>query len=261
MTYTPHKMGDHSDDFSDTRPCDCDRPAGMGDNLPSDPFTLIAESIEDLMLEANNFLDGKEIENEEQEEAVASILTRLRRERTAADEQRIVEKKPHDDAANAVQAKWKPLLQKADLAVSVAKNALTAFLVKKDAAQRAAAEALRLEAEEAARAAAQTAEQARPDDLAGQTTARIRQENAADLAKRAEKAGKVKVQAKGGERAVGLRSSWTAEVTDPIAFGRWAWEHRHEEYLEFLTGLAQRECRHGPKDIPGVKAHEERGAV
>jgi hypothetical protein len=130
--------------------------APIGHNRP-DPFTLFAESIDDLLLEAGNFLDGAEIENEDQEAAVASILTRLRREANAADEQRKAEKKPHDDQAKAVQSKWAPLLAKADTAVATAKNVLTAFLVKKEAAQRAAADAAAQEARELAEAAAQTA--------------------------------------------------------------------------------------------------------
>lgn len=233
----------------------------LSHNAPADPFTLLSESIDDLLLEANNFLDGKAIETEEQEQAVASILTRLRREANAADEARKAEKKPHDEAAAAVQAKWNPLIDKGRQAVSTAKTALTAFLRKKEEAQRAAAEAARMEAERQAAAARQAAEQASPTDLAGQTVARHLADNAAAAAKQAEKLGKAKVQAKGGERAVGLRSSWSAQITDPIAFGKWAWEHRRDDYWAFLEQLAEREARHGPRDIPGLKINEERKAV
>lgn len=230
-------------------------------NMPDDPFTLFAESIDDLLLEAQNFLDGSEIENEEQERAVASILTRLRREANGADEARKAEKLPHDEAAKAVQSKWAPLLSKADLAVRTAKTVLGAYLQKKETAQRAAAEAARQEADRQATAAREAAEKASPSDLAGQTTARVLQENAAAAAKTAGRLEKAKPQAAGGERAVGLRTSYVAEITDPIAFGKWAWEHRKEEYLAFLTSLALRECRHGPRDLPGVGIIETKQAV
>lgn len=236
-------------------------PAKIGDNLPPEPFDLISESIEDLLIEANNFLDGKEIETEEQEQAVASILTRLRREANAADDQRKAERKPHADAADAVQAKWNPLLGKADLAIATAKLALRTRLLKVEAAQRAAAEAAKQEAARQAEAAALARSTARPDDLAGQTTVRELERNAADAIKEAARSDKARPQAKGGERAVGLRSRWSATVGDYKLFSRWAWINRRGEYLTFLDTLANAEARHGPRDIPGLTMHEERKAV
>lgn len=230
-------------------------------NAPADPFTLVSESIEDLLLEANNYLDGKEIETEEQERAVTSILTRLRREANAADDLRKDEKKPHDEAGAAVQAKWKPLLDKADTAVTAAKAALGVFLIKKDAAQRAAAREARESAERLAAKARETADNAHPSDLNAITTAKGLKRGAAAAVKEAARLDKAKPQSLGGERAVGLRTSYAAEITDPIAFGKWAWAHLNAEYLEFLTLLANRECRHGPRDLPGVKVIEKRQAA
>lgn len=230
-------------------------------NAPADPFTLFSESISDLLLEAENFLDGGDIETEEQEQAVASILTRLRREAGGADDARKAEKKPHDDAGKAVQSKWQPLLQRAELAVTTAKTVLGRYLQKKDAAQRAAAEAARQEAERQAVAARKAAEQASPADLAGQTTARVLQENAAAAAKTADRLEKAKPQAVGGERAVGLRKSFRAEIEDATAFARWVWAQRRGELLTFLEAVAQREVRGGRTDIPGVKTIEDKKAA
>ena len=236
-------------------------PATIGHNAPPDPFTLITESIEDLLLEANNFLDGKEIENEEQEAAVASILTRLRREANAADDQRKAEKKPHDDAGKAVQAKWQPLLQKADLAVAAAKNALTSFLRKKDEAQRAAAQAAIEEARRLAEVAAQTASVANPQSLSDQTALKARQENAAAALKAAEKLAKARPQAKGGERAVGLRSVWTAALIDPAAALKHYREHRPGELKLWLQEQGDADVRAGRRDIPGFIIAEDKVAV
>lgn len=233
----------------------------IGDNLPPDPFTLISESIEDLLLEANNYLDGKEIENEEQEAAVASILTRLRREANAADDQRKAEKKPHDDAAKAVQIKWNPLLEKADVAVTTAKSALTSYLRKKDEAQRAAARALQEEAEQAALAAVRTAEVANPDSLADQTALRVRREAAAALTKAAARAGKQRAQAKGGERAVGLRSVWTPALVDPCAALKHYRERQPDELKAWLLEQAQKDVRNGARSIPGFTITESKEAV
>lgn len=234
--------------------------ATIGHNTP-EPFVLFSESIEDLLLEAENFLDGKPIETEEQEKAVSSILTRLRREANAADDARKAEKKPHDEAAKAVQAKWNPLLEKADLAVNTAKSAITKYLLKKQEEQRAVAAAKRKEAEDAAAAAARFSQQADPDNLAARRTAVAAQEVAASLTKDADKADKQRAQARGGERAVGLRTIYRTELTDPLAFGRWAWANRNDEYLTFLEGLAEREGRHGAKGIPGIIVHTEQKAA
>lgn len=236
-------------------------PAKIGDNLPPEPYTLFAESINDLLLEAGNFLDGAAIENEDQEASLSSIFTRLRRERGAADEQRAAEKRPHDEAAKAVQTKWKPLLEKADTALTTANNVLSAFLVKKGEAQRAAAEAAAQEARKLAEAAAQTRKDANPQSLSDQTAVRERERAAAEAVQRSSRLGRAKPQAKGGERAVGLRTSYRAEITDETAFARWAWANRRDEMLTFLELVAERECRGGDKHIPGLIVTELRHAV
>jgi hypothetical protein len=232
----------------------------IGDNQP-DAFTLITESIEDLLLEAGNFLDGAEIENEEQEAAVASILTRLRREANAADDLRKAEKKPHDVAGKAVQAKWAPLLSKADIAVTAAKNALTSFLRKKDEAQRAAAQAASEEASRQAEAAAQAAEQASPSDLAGMTTARVLQENAAAAQRTAERLSKARPQARGGERAVGLKSVWTPILADSVAALKHYRARQPEALKEWLLEQAFKDVRAGAREIPGFTITETKEAV
>jgi DNA repair and recombination protein RAD52 len=97
-------------------------------NMPTDKATLFAEEIEDLLLEARNYLDGEPIANEDQASAVSSLLNRLRRVANDADDARKDEKRPHDEATKAVQGKWKPILDKADLAATAAKQALAPWL-------------------------------------------------------------------------------------------------------------------------------------
>ena len=132
-------------------------PATIGHNRPSDPFTLYSESIEDLFDQAKQFLDGEPIETEAQAEDVSRLLSMVRKTSNDADEARKAEKRPHDEAAKAVQLRWKPLLDKLDLAASTAKNALAPFLQAQEDAQRAAAEAARQEAQRQAEAAARCA--------------------------------------------------------------------------------------------------------
>lgn len=234
---------------------------GIGDNQPVDTYGALKAHIDDLDLEARNYLDGEPIATEAQAQAVARILDDARKAVKAADEARKAEKRPHDEAARAVQAKWQPLIGDAELVTVTAKKALAPYLEAQEAAQRAAAaEAAKL-AEEAAERARQASEAAKPDDLAGQATVRVLQENAAAAAKSAAKLDKARPQATGGSRATTLRTSYTAEITDPIAFIRWAWEQRKEDVTAFLEDLAATEARTGPRDIPGLIMKPQRKAV
>lgn len=229
-------------------------------NAPAEPAVLFAEEIADLWLEAKNWLDGEPIANEQQAEAVSSLLNRLRRVARDADEARKVEKSPHDEAGKAVQQKWKPIIDKAELAASTAKRALAPYLRAVEDKQREEAEAAAKEAARMAAIAADAYAKSFSNLEAAEDAERLLKAAGA-AQKDAVKAGKQKAHATGGERAVGLRSYYTAEVTDPVAFGKWAWAHCHSEYLQFLEGLAEREARRGSSGIPGLKIIEERKAV
>ena len=235
--------------------------AAIGHNQPPDVYDGFRLHVEDLFDQAKQFLDGEPIETEQQAEDVSRLLNMVRKTSNDADDARKAEKKPHDDAAKAVQAKWKPLLDKLDLAATTAKNALAPFLRKQEEAQRAAAQAAIEEARRQAEAAAQAAQQARPDDLAGQATARILQENAAELEKKAARLDKSKAHAKGGERAVGLRSVWTPTLTDACAALRHYRERQPDELKAWLLEQATKDVRAGARSIPGFTITEERKAV
>src|SRR3546814_5731055 len=92
----------------------------ISNNPPA--YEAISLHIEDLIAEAHNFLDGEPIKAQGQADAVGKLLDMIRQAKKAADEQRVIEKKPHDDAAKAVQTKYKPLIDKCELAASVAKR-------------------------------------------------------------------------------------------------------------------------------------------
>lgn len=225
------------------------------------PEAIIEMSIDDLFAEAELYLDGTPIESEGQAEAVKVLLDRLRQHRKLSDDKRAEEKRPHDDAAKAVQAKWKPLLDKCDTASNAIKAALTRWLAKQEAERIAREEAARTEAERLQREAEAAKAAADPANLTEVRTANARAEVAASALKAANRIGNEKVAAKGEGRAVSLRTSYRAEVTDHTAFSRWAWVHRRAEYEAFLNDLAEREGRRGPVSIPGMTVHTERKAA
>lgn len=229
-------------------------------NMPAEPAVLFAEEVDDLLLEARNFLDGEPITNEQQAEAVSSLLSRLRRVSKDADEARKAEKKPHDDAAKAVQAKWVPIIDKADLAASTAKQALAPYLKAIEDQQRAAAEAARVEAERLA-AIALSSHQGAGSNLEALEDAERLIKAAKAAGKDAARAEKQKAQAAGGERAVGLRSVWLPTLTDACAALKHYRERNPEGLKAWLLEEAQKDVRCGIREIPGFTITEERKAV
>lgn len=229
-------------------------------NAPAEPAVLFAEEVDDLLLEARNFLDGEPITNEQQAEAVSSLLNRLRRVAKDAGEARKAEKKPHDDAAKAVQQKWTPIISKAKLAASTAKQALAPYLKAIEDQQRAEAEVAKAEALRLSQVALDAHKGAGGSLEALEDAERLLKaaKAAAVDAARAEKA---KPQVKGGERATGLRSVWSPTLTDSCAALKHYRERNPEGLKAWLLEEARKDVRCGIREIPGFTITEERKAV
>lgn len=228
-------------------------------NAPVDPATLFGEEVDDLMLEAKNWLDGEPIATEAQATAVSSLLSRLRRVSKDADLARAAEKKPHDDAGKAVQSKWRPITDKANLAADVAKEALAPWLVKLDDEQRAIAEAARIEAERLTQIAAEARHSASGDLTATQDAERLTKAAVA-AGKDAARADKAEAHATGGERAVTLVDKFTPVLTDSCAALRHYRETQPELLKDWLTGQARKDVHGGARSIPGFEIQRERKA-
>jgi len=228
-------------------------------NAPPEPFVLFKEEVDDLLLEARNYLDGEPIANEGQADAVSSLLNRLRRVAKDADEARKVEKKPHDDAGKAVQAKWKPIIDKAELATSTAKQVLAPWLLQIEERQRAEAEAARQEADKLAEEAAAAHRQSLGNLEAAEEAERLL-EAAAEADIEASRAEKQKAHARGGERAVGLVDVFTPVLTDSVAALKHYREQQPEALKEWLVEQARHDVRAGKRSIPGFEIKHERVA-
>ncbi len=240
--------------------------AVIGDNRT--PFELSREEIDDLCLEAKNWLDGSIVTTQEEADAVSRLLELLRKAEKTADERRAAEAKPFDDGKAEVQARYAPLIAdtktkkgKAVVAISACKAALTPFLNKKEAEQRAAAEEARRQAEAAEIAAQKAFAQSGPSDLEAREEAERLAEAAKIANATANRAAKEKPHAKGGSRAIGLRTSYRAEITDESAFAKYVWQTHQAELSEFLATLAQRLVNAKARDIPGVTIHEQKDAA
>lgn len=213
---------------------------------PAEAFALHIEELFSLVSGST----ASPVSNDEQEAALDALLDDVRKARKDADAQRAAEKKPHDDAAKAVQAAWKPLLDRCDMAADAIKKALTPYRTEKQRAKDEAARKAREEAE-ARQKAAQEALKA-SDDLEARYAAETELKTASKLTAIANKIDR---------SATGLRTHWEAEITDRKA----ALLHligRHPERFEALIQqMADEEARGVRAPIPGVVYHERKKAA
>lgn len=236
--------------------------ATIGHNNPPEPTPFERAEAEVILLfdQAKGFLDGEPIANQKQADAIGLLDSMIMKARKAADELRIEEKRPHDEAAKAVQEKFKPLLTRCDLARDACKQALTPYLRKLEEEKRAKAEETRKAAEEERRKAQESMQAAHRYDLEAREAAETQLKQAEEAEKAARRAEKDKAHVTGAGRAKGLRTTYRPEVTDYTAFARHLWTNHKEEYQEFLDGMAAKLVGRGVRGetVPGLKVHEEK---
>jgi colicin import membrane protein len=238
--------------------------AERGHNNPPDPTPIEAarEWLADLAAESELWFDGKPIENPAQTDAVAKLLDDARKAEKRFDADRKIEKAPHDEAAKAVDAAWKPLITDAKRIIEIAKATQTTWLIKLDEEKRAREiEAQRIADEKAARARKLAAE------ADGSLAAAKARDAALEEAKRAEQAAlrahndKAGAKGAGMARAVTLRTTWRCEVKDRRALLNHIAKTAPQDLSDFLDEWAARAVRTGSHELPGVEAWAERAAA
>jgi hypothetical protein len=241
-----------------------DTAPALGHNNPPEPtpFELYTNALDDLMTEARAWMDGEPIDSQAKADSVGILMDTLRLTKKNADEARAAEKKPFDDGAKAVQARWRPLIDRADLAAETCKKALRPWLEAVEERQREEAEAARQEAESKAREAAEAARAAaEANDLTALEAAREKVDEAKRADAVANKAEKARPQAMGGARATALRTTYRPELTDLSAAVKHFWAQNRPAFEELVCKLAVDEVRAGKRSIPGFTVHEERAVV
>ncbi len=224
-----------------------DAPASIGNN--SGELSL-ADQIKDYAQQALDWLRKFGVKDEKTKDMAANFRAELLRLSKEADTQREAEKRPHDEAAKAVQAKWKPLIDTSKNAADEIRDALTAFMtaekrrleaeqLAKWEAERKAAAAARAEIE------AQRATQMCDDPIAALTSPEP------ELPMAPPPPEPVKVQA-GGQRGrkTGLREVTRYVVTDHKA--ALAFFADSEDVRELIGKLAERASKAGVA-VPGVE--------
>jgi hypothetical protein len=223
---------------------------GLGHNMPPviDAFNM---ALDDAYSTAKDFLDGKPIETQGQADAVGRIVGEVKKLKKDADAARKKEKEPHYLASLAVDAKWKPLAERADTILAAAQKPLTAYLNKLADEQR---ELERIAREESATKAQEAIEAARAlatGNWGVEALERVEQlEAEADAAaKSAAHAAKAKPLVEGCGRRIGLRKSQVALVTDRKALLIWIANNDEAALTAFLDEYARKSL---PAQLPGV---------
>ena len=234
--------------------------AMIGGNHPPEPtaFDLIRQEIEDLFDEAKNWADGEPITSQEMADAITTLRDGIHDAGKRADALRIEAKRPHDEAAAAVQQLYNPYVQpkkgKVDLAKSVLDSLLTPWRTR--VAQEKAAEAARVAAEaEAARAAATAAIQSSSGNLAEREAA---EEMLADAKRLERTAGRANKAATTG---LGLRTVWRVTLEDEDLAMEWCWARAKDEVLAVAMRNAEEAVRGGVRSVPGFAVREDKVAA
>ena len=223
--------------------------ATIGNNNPP-PDAAFGLHIDSLFSMLSDTLAGGKVDDDAKEAAIDELMDEFRKASKDSDKARAAEKKPHDDAGKAVQAKWKPVIDKAERGVNECKAALTPYRIEKQRQRDEEACKAREEAEAKAKAAIEALRSA--DDL----EATFEAEQAIKEAK------KLEATANRIDRgATGLRTYWTAEITDKGAALRAYLNRRPDAFLELIARLADEDARGARPQIPGIIYHENKKAA
>lgn len=238
--------------------------AVTGDNQPPQltPFEAARDKIELLHAESTGWLDGEPITTAQQAEDIATLKGLLRIAWTTADDARKVEVKPLNDAKNEVQGRYNPILGNAKAAIDACKKAESPYLLKVEREQREAAEALREEAEEKQRLAAEALATVNRENLAESQRTEKLLKDADEAQKTAAKAARAKPRAKGTVgRASSLRLTYEPEVDNCFDAVKHYWQVDPTAFEELVLSLAKADFAAGRRDIPGIKINEIRSVV
>lgn len=204
---------------------DAPTPPPIGDNKPpaDDSLQAFRDRLVDLRTAGDAWLKAGKIETQDEADRCEAFRKQCRAAINDAEKQRKAEKKPHDDAAAAVQKKWLPVTDSFQRIIDAVAPLLNAFA--KAEADRIATERKRLADE----AEAKRLEAQRAADRAMETGTLSAMDAAADKAREleeaeaaAKQAAETKVAIGGNVTVGGIRRSATLrdfekiEVVSPI---------------------------------------------
>lgn len=201
-----------------------DEPAVTGHNLGITPLETIQNELLGEKAEIDALLKAGPVTTKETADRLSNWTGRISDIKKRADAERVTEKRPHDEAAAEVQARWKPVIDETDALLRRMKDAIGVFLK----------EQARVEAEARAKAAAE-----------GQPVKAAANARAGSLG-----------------RKVALRTVKRVEITDVAAAAAFiaALNTTPPEFLDAIQTIAGKMLRAGV-DVPGAKITETQVAA
>lgn len=224
--------------------------AVIGANNPPDPIDTALAPYADILDEVRNWLDGDLVENDGQLKATDALLKELKAARKAVDEARDEYTKPLHEAWKAEVARWKPTQDDLDRQVKCLVAAQAPYKQKILAAQEAAKQAAREEAE-------RIAEDARKAHIAANAASIEDRRKADEMLAAAEEAAKI--AAKMDKQTVkGMRLVQRYEIESHKEALGWIAKNDRDAITTFIEDYVKAHFR--TRAITGVKVTEEKEA-
>lgn len=222
--------------------------AKVGHNNPPDPIDEALAPFADVLDEAQNWLDGDPVENEDQMKAVDGLLKNMKAARKAVDDARDSVTKPLHEAWKGEIARWKPTQDDLDLQVKGLIAAQDPFKRKLAAEKEAAQKAAWKAANDAQKAADAIAAKASASDIEAQREAQAAQQAAMDTQKAA--------QAQSKDTVKGMRTVHKYEITDHRAALHDIAANNRDAITAFIETYVAKNFK--DKIIAGVKTWTEK---
>lgn len=226
-------------------------PAAIGHNLPPDPIDEALAPFGDVITEAEGWLDGQKVENEDQMKAADALIKGVKAARKAVDEARDLVTKPLHDAWKTEVARWKPTQDDLDRIVKGLVALVDDFKRKLAAEKEEARRKAEAEAWEKTRAAQEAARLADASNIEATRAAAAAMEQAEEAQRLAALAAKDTVK--------GLRTVTRYQILDHRALLNFIAKNARDDVTAFIEEWARKNHKAFPK-ADGLKVWEEKEA-
>ena len=214
-----------------------------GHNNPPDAIDEATKPYADAIEEAQNWLDGEPVENEDQMKAVDALTKQIKAAIKDTKAGQKSESAPHFDAHKAAIARWKPTID--DLTLLSTGLVACVGPYKQKLADEKAAEQRKAwqEAEDKRREAERKAAQANVSNIDDRRIAQAAQQAAMDAQKAA--------QAQSKDTVKGMRKAHKYEITDHRAALHFIAKNYRDDMTAFVENWVQK--NHKTVNIDGVE--------
>lgn len=227
-----------------------------GHNNPPSPFEDLKQTFDDLFLETSNWADREPIKTQDQADVLEALKKKIKAAIKASDTMKAADKKPHQEAAQAIQDAHNALTGKTQagkgigvLALEACQAVLQPWLKQLDDERKAK---LKL-AQEIADAKAKELEKAAKT----RDTSNIESIVAFEASIQETKQSEIDLKRAAKATTKGTTTQYIPIVVDGGKAANHYWKTDREEIVALLMKFAARDIRGGKREIPGFEIKEE----